>query len=169
MDEKPSALDPVLRTTQIISAALPMGVAALLAIAFFKRPQPAVEGKELLSYGAVFFAVIMLVGAKLVPSIVARTGCRAIAKGKASSFTGPNGHQATSPLQQLGAVFQSATIVRAALVEGAALLNAIIFFLFGTTLNFVVAAILVVVLLYQIPTRQRLVDWVQAQQANLRL
>jgi hypothetical protein len=155
--EENPALQRMLRTTQIISVALAMGVAIFLGIVIVLGKDKALQGNELVSYFGLLFAVLTLVAAKFVPEVVARSGVRSIA-GRDSEL---------DVIERLAGVYQTTVIIRGALLEGAAFLNGVFFMIFGHPLNLFVAAILLAALLFAIPTRRRVLDWMQRQRDAL--
>lgn len=151
-DESNAAVDRTLQSTQIIGFSLAVAVAIFLAVTLVVRKDKPANVNEMLSYFGVLFAVLSLGAAAVVPTMVTKAGVQSVAE--------------SPSIESLAGVFQTSSIIRGALIEGAAFCNATFFLIFGDWLNFLVAASLLAVLVYFIPTRGRFLDWLRRQRES---
>jgi hypothetical protein len=159
----------LVRTLQIIVAALVVGCSIFLAIVFViaagssKVPDP-----PLFTYIALAFAA-GAVGARLIiPRIFAAQARRKILAGtwgvvggnSPASDTGPAEHDDASKLAQ---VLMARTILAAAILEGAAFLLLIAHLVEHSPLSLAAAIVLIVVLAAHVPTQSRVDRWIEDQ------
>ncbi len=145
---------------QIIVGALAAGVLTFFVIVLIVSRE-GVPSEPFLTYIALVFTALAFAGWILVPHLVASQARQSIATGR----TPYSAAQTVVPSEvgavgQLAAVFQTRLIIANALLEGAALFSLIAYMLEGQYLCLGIAAVLVLVILSQIPTRNRLEDWV---------
>ncbi|NNE01449.1 MAG: hypothetical protein HKN47_29400 [Pirellulaceae bacterium] len=184
--ELESYLVPFVRTGSIITLALAQGVVMIVAVLWFvgmsNRPvpdaadaavpadvdpaavDPAVLGGDgvLLAVG-VGAAVLACIVAFILPRMIRRAAIDQYQQ--ATPAEQPNAKGAavvTAPLRQLLGASQTATLVGQAVLEGAAVLNAIMMFLNHNWIHLVPIAILLLGILIQMPTVQRKRDWIAA-------
>jgi hypothetical protein len=150
-----------LRTMQIIAGAMIWGVLTALAIFLFlalaqQHKSILVQAEDLHVVSLV--AILLLLSnaplALVLPGILTRNSLRQIASG-------------AQPLDQLLPLRQTTMIVSFALLEGAAMLGCIAFFLETHAATLVVVGLAVLLMLAQFPTRQRVRTWLARQLATL--
>jgi hypothetical protein len=158
------------RTLQIIVGALLAGVitflAVVLALAAFEpadaRPSPPVMtylGLALAGVGVALWAY--------VPGLVARRMRQSMISGEPPELA--QRFPSAAELGDVGAltaIYQTRTIIAAALLEGFALLSVIVFFLERQPLSLVALGVLMIMLLSEVPTVARLEDWVEDKLAE---
>lgn len=155
-----SYLARAVRPMQVIVGALATGVTAFLAVVLVVANNGP-PGEPFVTYVALAFAVVAFVGWLVVPNVVTSQARRAIAEGRMPWFAvrtavPPN----VGVVGQLAALFQTRLIIGSAILEGAAFLNLVAAMIEGHTLGLVVAVGLVLLLVSQFPTRERLEVWV---------
>ena len=151
-DESNVAVQRTLLTAQIIGVALVLGVAIFLAVILFVRQDKPPAGNEMISYFGVVFAIMAMGAATVVPTMAAKAGVKSLAE--------------AASIESLAGVFQTSTIIRGALIEGAAFLNGTFFLIYGEWLSFAVTGILLAALIFYVPTRARFLDWLQQQRES---
>jgi hypothetical protein len=164
---------PGVATIQLINAALVSGVLLFLGISLFLRLRhpdgafgPPLPGTNRFLPG---FAAVLAVGnamaASWIPRTIVQGQRRALAEGR---WTGgrPSGRgvpAATTDAGRLLSVYTTARIVQLALLEGAAFLCLIVYYLRGDPLMLALALGLVGAMLVGWPTRSRLDAWLGEQ------
>jgi len=184
----PDALQPIIRTCQIIVGAMIMGVATFLAIALFVtqvavNPAPPPPGGgaggaaiaapgdsslPVITYLAVASGLIVLVLSFVVPKINIARACRQIAlAGPIATTEGvpsepkqlyPAGY--TGKLAQL---YQTQLIIGAAMLEGAAFFATIAYMLERNPIALATAIVLLGALVARFPTSDRVNAWLDRQ------
>jgi hypothetical protein len=166
-----------LRTMHVIILALVLGatsfaVIVLLLVQSGNGPQMG-TGASLTPIAGVT-AILILPAALFIPGIVARGNRQRIAAG---TFRVPDqlshGVDTTladglSDAEQLAVSYLPVLLFRAALFEGAALFNTVVYLLEQSLLSIGIAATLLVLLATCFPTRSRLGTWVGGQLRRLR-
>jgi hypothetical protein len=156
----------VIRTLQIIVAALAMGVICFAAIAIFQRIQKPPQQDAMIAYMAVGFAPTMLVVRAVVGKSTVSRSMKNIAAGIRSLHSADTGSQLPANFtdgDQFLFVFQQKTIIESALVEGAAFFNLVAFLAVGQWWSLAVAGVLLAVNLVPFPTYDRVENWVRYQ------
>ena len=150
-DPQRDQLKQALRPMQIIVAALAGGVASFLVAVLFIRP-PRGGGPPanslVLTYIGVGAAVVSLAVWAILPNLISRQSRNSVLAGDA---------------RRLAANYQVRLIVGCALVEGIAFLNLVAYLIEHQLTSLVVAGILLVILLSQIPTLDRLERWIESE------
>ncbi|MBX7165091.1 MAG: hypothetical protein K1X74_01960 [Pirellulales bacterium] len=146
MNAEPLSREQCLRTLSIIVGALSAGslLFIIMCVAVWLGQQQQFSS-DLDLFGMIMlgFGALAVVNSLVVPRIVHAAGLKALDK------------SASEP--QLLQVYQSVTIVGAALLEGAALANAVVIFMSGSLVNLAAAVLLVLLLLVLfLPTSGRL-------------
>ncbi|MGA2703274.1 MAG: hypothetical protein ABSH35_19540 [Isosphaeraceae bacterium] len=184
----PDALQPIIRTCQIIVGAMIMGVATFLAIALFVtqvavNPAPAPPGGgaggaaiaapgdsslPVITYLAVASGLIVLVLSFVVPKInIARARRQIALAGPIATTEGvppepkqlyPAGY--TGKLAQL---YQTQLIIGAAMLEGAAFFATIAYMLERNPIALATAIVLLGALVARFPTSDRVNAWLDRQ------
>jgi hypothetical protein len=164
--------DPVVslvRTGQITIGAMAGGVLIMLAVGHFAvRPRPQ-AAQLILTYVAVAYSVMALGLSVVVPRLLIAAALRSIARGTRRGQPTlqqglPARAQDTLVLAQL---HRTKTIVAAALLEGAAMFDAVAYFVEGAPLAAAGALILVVALAIFLPTLPRVEAWIDDHREKL--
>ncbi len=125
----------VVRTLQIIVGAMAAGVFGFLAVVIFLIPnhaRPAAAPQPIVTYSAVGMSVTIGIASLVVPSLVVSRMRQSLLSGHASDWglvkNMPNAAE-LGDVVPLGAIYQTRTIICAALLECAALLSCIAYLL----------------------------------------
>jgi hypothetical protein len=150
-------LSATTRTTQIIVAALLAGLATFLGVAFILRQGGAFAnrgagGAPILTYVAVAFGAMLLAASWFLPRLIAANMRRGLA-------TRPRQGQEEALL----GVYQTTTIVGAALNEGPAFLALIAYMIEGSPVALAVAGLLMGALAARFPSRAGVERWLGDQ------
>lgn len=180
IENDPTDLQAVTRTSQIIVGALTMGVISFMAIVLLllneppHPPQgvPAASRPPVITYVAVAFGASILVASFVVPRLVVDSGLRGLVKTGASTAaaTGDAGAKQIKPsvaAHELLPLFQTQLIIGAALAEGGAFFATIAYMLEHQYLALGVAAALLAVLLSKFPTVDRVEGWLDDKMSRL--
>ena len=167
-DAQQEHLAQAVRPMQIIVGALAAGVLSFLVIVLIISR--GAQADPFLTYIALGFAVLAFAGWVVVPQLVTSQARRSLAKGDTASFAA----HAALPAElrevgQLAAAFQTRLIVANALVEGAAFFSLVAYMLEGQRLCLGVAIVFVLLIISQIPTRNRLQEWVSRELETIEL
>jgi hypothetical protein len=162
---------PGVATIQIINGALVAGVLTFLGISLFLRARhpdgvfgPALpEANRLLPLFAIVLAVGNALAAFWIPRTIVQGLRRALAEGRWKDPGVGRGEPATTDAGRLLSAYTTARIVQLALLEGAAFLCLIVYYLRGDALMLLVALGLVAAMLVGWPTRGRLDAWLGQQ------
>jgi hypothetical protein len=154
-----------LRTGRIIVLALVLGSATFMAVAVLLRlrqPNPPPD-PPVLTYAALAAVPVQAVLAFVLPGLITRALRRATA-GNASLPPGrPPTELADARGWALLAVWQARLVVRAALLEGAALLLITAYLIEGSPVTLAGTVLFVAALAAQFPTRWGLESWLDRQ------
>ncbi len=149
-----------LRVAQIIVGALAFGVVAFMVVAFLVSGGLKPLRTELtISVLMAIISIALLVARLIVPALTTRNECQKI--GRRTKSSSPPGSPETSAHDQeklLGA-YLSRTIVAAAILEAAAFLNLVAFFMEGQVYSLLLAGFMIFCILAGFPTRGRLASW----------
>jgi hypothetical protein len=167
-------LRPIARVQQIIVFGMVMGVLIFAGMTIFIRQagkhEEVTEFQQLLPELALLAAVPALVASWRLSQRIVRLSRTAIVQGTAGSARQqPPVDEMSKLLASLGdagmlcGIFQTQTIVSAAILEGAAFFNATAYLLTGNAMSLVTALLLTVVIASKFTTPARLVDWIDAQ------
>jgi drug/metabolite transporter (DMT)-like permease len=172
-DEDRAYLARATRTMQIIVGALAGGVLSFFGVALVLTQQQAgpLPAEPMLTYIAIVGAFVALVMAMIFPGIVIRNQRQAILAGKptlkAGSIGGPPLPEAERELGPLVAGYQTALIIRGALLEGAASFCLVAYLLEGQSLGLVGAGVLLLFLLGAFPTRSKVEDAIEGERTTI--
>jgi hypothetical protein len=172
-EEERAYLARATRTMQIIVGALAGGVLSFLCVVLVLGQQQAGPplGESMLTYMSVVTAIVALVVAMIFPGIVIRGQRQAILAGKptlkAGSIGGPPLPEAERELGPLVAGYQTALIVRSAILEGPAFFCLMAYLLERQTLSLVGAGMLLVFLLGGFPTRSKVEDAIVSERTTI--
>jgi hypothetical protein len=167
-DSPEPSIQAILRTSQIIAAALCLGVLFFLGIALYivnvvhqgQGMAPAGDG-AILAYMSAGFLAIMLLPALLVPRLISRDGVAKIARGEWEPPA--QGPASTSDSGKLMGVRQTAVIIRMAMLEGASFFGGIAYLTQGHPVALGVMIAGLVLLMMQFPTQGRVQSWLNEQ------
>lgn len=159
-DETEAVLSPSINVLRIIVAALCMGVATFAVIVLFVIKSDAEPQLGMLTMLSGAFGAGAVVLSFLLPRLIARTSRQQIAAG-----TWQSGQPQTPDTDagKLMAVYQTTTIIGAAILEGASFLALVAYMTERHPMSLAVAAILFVGLLLHFPTRTGIANWIDHQ------
>lgn len=169
-------LRPAILTLRIIVMALAAGVVIFAVTAILIRLQqaqaPADDAAWMLTILGFAAAPVAFVLSRFVPSVFVAKARRQIANGQFGPPAGANTNPTDGPqssLFQLGddgklfMVYQTKTILAAALLEGAAFLNVVAFLLGGIPIALVLALLLTLAIVAMFPRTSQVVEWIETQ------
>jgi hypothetical protein len=151
---------PQLRTMQIIAAAMMMGIVFALMIFLVLvtgQNKQVITDLDHLQVVSIVAVVLFATNAPLsvaMPGIVSRNALRPLAA-------------SASPVDGLMALRQTTLIIGLALLEGAAMLACIAFFLECHVIDLIVVGLALAFMAARFPTRNRVHAWLAQQQAAL--
>ena len=164
-------LGPIVRSLQIIVGSLIAGCVIFLVIALATTGgKVAAGGQSLLTYMAVVFAVTALIARMVVPGILIASTRRKITGGTWRPPQSPALNPTLAALLEragdagkLAMVFQTSSIVGAALLEGAAFFALLAYLVEQSPLSLILAGVLILGLATHLPTRSRVIHWIEDQ------
>ena len=164
------SLSTNIRVAQIIAIALTVGV--LVAGCVFASLVPWGETHTRLTVMAavgVFFAISSAVLAMVLPRIIEASAARVAA----TEFKHSDGKTlSVQGLKTVAQQFQTTQIMKMAIIEGAAFLNILIFFIDKSQLALIAAGVCVLLLVFSFPTANKFISSVENQldriQENMR-
>lgn len=163
-ESQSNQLTPLLRTMRIIVGALALGILNFLLVDVFvlqPQAQASVAAQPILTYFAVGAAALAVVASFIVPIVLAGPLRRSLPDlSTASKTAGAIGDVSVMPLAQ---VYQTALIIRCAIIEGAAFFCLIAHVIERQTITLAAAGVLLLVLLTQFPTRSRVEAWIESE------
>ncbi len=155
--------ESAVRGMQIISAALMMGVLVYLGILLVTRGGQLLGQPNLLTMVGVGFGCLMVVMHFIIPGIMNRRQLKAAVA---------SGVMQKSEQEQVGhviGVFRGQMIVRLALLEGAAFFNLTAMMIDHSEISICVIVLLMGLMLFRFPTRDKVSFWVQDKLREMRL
>lgn len=160
------------RTMQVIVGALAAGVLTFVGVVLAVVRGGVIGGQlqqePLITHVAAGFAVVAAVLWGIVPGLITSRMRQAIAGGNKSPLTTKLSNAAeVRDVAPLTVAYQSRLIVGAALLEGAAFFNLIVYMLEQQPLSLVAAGVLLLIMLTQIPTVSRLEAWVESELSTI--
>jgi hypothetical protein len=163
-----TAVPPQTRILQIIVLAMASVCLVFLLIATFLRQQNGAQPPEVpqLTYLMLVVASFTLAARVIVPSLMVRAARQRLLSGGPAPGHLPNGPPVSTKdaaAHALCAVYQTRTIIAAALLEGATFLLIIAYLLEGVPAVLAIAAVLIVVIAAHAPSQARLTAWVEQQ------
>ena len=157
-------------TLQIITLALLFGViniaVILVAVTMFSGDVKLSSELDVLTIVAMAFAIMVTIAAAIVPGIVRRQGAPFAAEAArqrddANSPVVDPSKPMSPPEKQMFAVYQTSHIIKAALLEGGAVMASIIFVTNTSIICIAIAVVLMVLLASIFPTTGRVVAWME--------
>ena len=163
----------VVRTLQIIVGAMAGGVLMFLAVVLFlvsKNAQPAPASLPVLTYIAVGMSVVIGIAWLIVPGVIVGRMRQSLLNGNSSDWglvkNMPNAAE-LGDVVPLAAIYQTRTVIRAALLEGTAFLACIAYMLEHQAIALAIAGLLLLMILSQIPTVSGLESWLDDELATV--
>lgn len=148
-----------LTTMRIIVFALVMGITSFAVVALIIRESGQGQGNQappLLTYLSLFFALMMVPLAFLIPSLMVKASRRQLQSGNP-----------TNDETNLWGLYQTRLIVGAALLEGPAFFLLIAYLQEGHALTLLLAGIFALAILVKFPTQEGVDRWVTEQMEYL--
>lgn len=157
MASDPNKVDPqtVGRTTQIVTAALIMGVLVFAGVALTIRTAPR-AGLPIMTYLGVAAAALLTVVRFFVPAAIANQHVQAC-----------RGLPAEQARERLAVAYQVRNVVTMSLLEGASFFNLVAFMLEGQWLTLGVVAVLVTLMAVAFPSQGQFESWAAQVQRDL--
>jgi hypothetical protein len=157
-------LGVTVRTLRIIVGALLFGALAFAGVVLFLQSAVGgnLRGGWLLTLMAAVFALIAIPVRFVYPEWLARANVARVARGESPIPERPPEYAGI--VWQLLAIYQTRTIIAAALLEGATFFNLIAYLWEGQWPSLAVAGVLMLLMAALFPTRNRLLAWIEAQQ-----
>lgn len=177
---------PLVRISQIIVLALAVGVVVFLALAIVLVAQgtfgpgaddlnaPAPENGEMLfvmDLTLILFLIGNMIARMIVPGLIVAQQRRKIVSGQSIPPAGPGAENLASSIERMGdagrlmGVYQVKTIIAAALLEGTAFFAIIVFIVTQSMIGLAVAILMILGLMFHIPTRSSVIHWIEDQLA----
>lgn len=170
-EEERAFLTRATRTLQIIVGALAAGVLSFLVVVLVVNSTRAVRPPEtpILTYMAIAAAPAAILAATLVPGFVLRGQRQSILDGSTPSPPASSGasiqpDSATASFQTYFGGYQTALIIRSAILEGAAFFALVACLQEGLWWSLVVAMVLLLFILAGFPTGSRVAEAVEREQ-----
>jgi uncharacterized membrane protein len=155
-------LDATVRTSQIILAALAMGIVMFAGVVLLAIPGDKPAQGNLLSTLAIAMGATNLVLSLVVPGVIAGVNRRKIASGTWLAAERPE-LEAQTDFGRLAMVYQVKMIIGAALLEGGCFLALCAYMIERQLPSLAVTAVLLAALLAHFPTRGRVETWIEDQ------
>jgi hypothetical protein len=166
-DQDRDPIDQAVFLLRIIHVVMSLGILMFLVVAVLVMRHGEVFGKDPWSVTtpmtmiAVIFAAMAIVAHVVVPNLAVNAQRRALARGTKAGDAGP------SDAEALMALFTNQVIIGTAIIEGAALLNTVVYFLEGAAVPLLLAVLLLGILLSRIPSRDAMTTWLGEQVLQL--
>ncbi len=169
-------LKPAIMTLRIIVMALTTGVVAFAITAILIRRQqaaaPADDVAGLLTTLGIAAAPVAFLLSRFLPGIFVAKARGQIASGQIGLPSESNSRETSGPQSSLGqlgddeklfTVYQTRTIISAALLDGVAFLNIVAFLSGGSLIALGLGLLLALAIVAQFPRVSRVVEWIEAQ------
>ena len=163
LDEKSQTeLTGQVRTTQVIVAALCMGIVSFAAYAIVTGPSGEPPDDKFITIAAACLAPVCIVLSLIATRVAVTVNRRKIADGtwKPASQQGP---APSTDAGKLAFVYQVKTIIGAALIEGPAFLALLAYMIEGSQLSLAVAGVMLLGVMAHFPTASRVETWIEGQ------
>jgi hypothetical protein len=161
-------------TLQIIVGALASGVLLFLAVVVYmvsQNPPAAAGDSYIITYAAFAFAVVAGIASLIVPSLVSVRARNSLVDGDISNWglvkNLPNVAE-LGEVAPLAAIYQTRTIIGAALCEGAAFFACVTYQIEHQRSVLFVAVVLLLMIARHIPTVSGLESWIESELATIR-
>jgi hypothetical protein len=172
-DDEKTVVAQATLTMQIIVGALAGGVIMFFVVTLFVTAGGEAGPPEmpLLTYMSLAFAPAAILVAMLFPGVLIRSQRETMLAGVATSQSipadKPPAQDSQSKLMRLVGGYQTALIIRSAILEGAAFFSLLAYMLEGQALILLVVGVLLLFLLSGMPTRSRVEDFIDQEQRVL--
>lgn len=158
--EQIMALEPSVRTVQIIAFSLIMGAIAFLIMVTVMADWAAVNTEfSLLAAVSLVFGILMALMSVIVAKVVGHSAL--VVALNHLKETGTSTKEILG-MRTLVGVFQSKTIIKYAIIESAAFFSLVVFLFDHSVVSLVAAVALILMLIVMFPTSIRILDWVDA-------
>ncbi|MGE0757041.1 MAG: hypothetical protein AB7F89_05530 [Pirellulaceae bacterium] len=155
-----------IRFLRIVLFTLVLFVLSFAAFVLFRSHSR--EGSEsFTTWVFAFFGVLSVFAAMVVPRLAERSAMRRILAGTWKP-PAPIGPVPSTDEEKLAVVFRQTTLVRAAILDGAAIMNLMECMLTGHVVNWAVFGLLLVLLLMCFPSYQSVSNWIDAKLVRLK-
>lgn len=165
-----TGLAPLVRTVQIVVAALTAGCILFMVVAIAVAGSPKVpEAEPVITWLAAAVAVALVLSRLVVPAVIVARSRRKIQQGV---FQSPVGQSLTASIDsdstdrrtaQLAQVFVSKTILGAAILEGGVFFLLIAYLVEHSPMSLMLAGLLIVVLALHLPSCSQVESWIEEQ------
>jgi len=157
-------LTPVLRQLQMIVGSLVAGCTIFLVIALFvSAGREGAEGPPLVSYIAMASGVMALLARALIPPKIITVGRQRILHQEGRDARRGDALDGRSTVGRLLQLFAASTIIPCIVIEGATFFLLVAYVVEGWPPAVIAAVALIAVLALHLPTRARLIHWVEDQ------
>ena len=157
-------LRPIVRTLQKIAGAMVVGSAAFLIVCMFSGLTPDASSPMTLSYTALGIAPLSVIGSFILAHVIVSNGrSQIIQREYVDSRIKPHDVFASTDAGRVCGVLSTVTIIRCAMIEGAALLACLAYMNEGNQLVLAATVVLIAVLAAHIPTTVRTKHWIAHQ------
>ena len=169
-------LKPAIMTLRIIVIALATGVVAFAITAIVIRMQqaaaPANDAAGLLTTLGIAAAPVAFLLSRFLPALFVAKTRGQIASGQYGVPAGSNSRETNGPQSSLGqlgddgklfTVYQTKTIISAAVLDGAAFLSIVAFLLGGSLIALGLGLLLALAIVAMFPRTSRVLEWIEAQ------
>jgi peptidoglycan/LPS O-acetylase OafA/YrhL len=156
----------IVRTAQMIVAALVVGVLVFAGVVYFMNMggQPP-QGQPMISMIMAALGATVIVARFFIPGLVVQSSCRGIADGtwKPAASNQPGYLPPSNEREKLLSVYLSKTIIGAALLEGGAFANLVAYLLEGQWYSLIFGIALALAIAAGMPTKTGVESWVDRQ------
>ena len=158
-------LSTTLRAGRIVTLALAAGIGLFLAVTAFlpRAPGPVAADPWSLRGPLAIAALVVGWGALLLHPLLQDV----LIAGRMANLVRATGPVAAVPDRGLAGLYLNRLIVGSALLDGAAVFNAIAYCMEGSKLNLGLAILLALAVLSRIPVRERAVAWIEQRRIRL--
>ncbi len=147
------------RTAQIVAFGLMMGVLIFGVIVCVIVPWADVHSRvTILTAVGLFAAMSMIVMSFVLPRVISASAAQATAAQLRSTDAKAIDERS---IKGLAGQFQTTNIIRMAMLEGAAFLNLVLFFVDKSLIELVMAAICLLLLIVGFPSSNRIIGWIE--------
>jgi hypothetical protein len=163
-----------IRSSQIVVSALVVGAIVFLTVAsvlVLKEAFEPVDGVMLfvMNLTLILFLIGDMIARMIVPGLTVARERRKIVAGEWAPPEGPGQNETTAFLEQTGdagrlmCVYQMKTIIASALLEGVCFFAIIVFMRTQSMIGLAIAIIMIVGLVFHIPSRSGVIHWIEDQ------
>ncbi len=157
---------------QIIVGSLVMGAGTFGVVTFFMEMDAAQNNVPVVSYTFYAFTVCIVAARLFVPNLIVRQSRRRIANGTWTANPGMNPNATAVPktdAEKVAAVYQTRTIIAAALLEGAAFFGWMAFLMERQVAAAVIAGGLTLLIALHVPLRFQVAAWIDSELQHIEI